>query len=45
MLRHGGHLHEDAAVYERRDRTEVGLGKREFLSHRWGIGDGGRGGG
>lgn len=23
-------------MYERRDRVEVGLGKWEFLSHRWG---------
>ena len=45
MLGRGGHLHEDAEVYERRDRTEVGLGKGEFLSHRWGNGDGGRGAG
>ena len=45
MLGYGGHLDEDAAVYERRDRTEVGLGKGELLSHRWGNGEGGRGGG
>ena len=31
MLGHGGHLHEDAAAYERRYRTEVGLRKGEFL--------------
>ena len=31
-------------VYERLNRTEVGLGKRELLSHRWGDGDGGRAG-
>ena len=29
-------------MYERRDRAEVGLGKREFLSHCWGGDDGGR---
>ena len=34
MLGYGGHLHEDAAVYERRDRIEVGSGKGVFLSHR-----------
>ena len=33
MLERGGHLHEDSGVY---DRTEVGLGKGELLSHRWG---------
>jgi hypothetical protein len=27
--------------YQRRDRAEVGLGKGDFLSHRWGNGDGG----
>jgi hypothetical protein len=32
----GGLLHEDSGVYERRDRAEVGLGKGEFVSHRWG---------
>ena len=46
MLERGGRLHEDSRVYERRDRTEVGLGKGEFLSDRWGGGgDGGRAGG
>ena len=34
MLERGGRLHEDSGVYERRDRTEVGLRKGEFLSHR-----------
>ena len=33
MLERGGCLDEDSQVYERRDRTEVGLGKGESLSH------------
>jgi hypothetical protein len=37
MLERGGRLHEHSKVYERRDRTEAGLGKGEFLSHRWGM--------
>ena len=45
MLEHGGRLQEDSRVYERRDRTEIGLGKGEVLSDRWGDGDGGRAGG
>ena len=32
-------------MYERLNRTETGLGKSEFLSHRGGDGDGGRAGG
>jgi hypothetical protein len=35
MAGYGGRLHEDAGVFERRDRAEVALGKGEFLSHRW----------
>jgi hypothetical protein len=35
MLERGGCLHEDSGVYERQNRSEVGLGKGEFLSHRW----------
>ena len=45
MLERSGRLHEDSGLYERQDRTEVGLRKGEFLSHRWGYGDGGRAGG
>ena len=36
MLERGGRLHEDSGVYERRDRTEVGLRKGDSLSHRSG---------
>jgi len=39
MPGHGGCLDEDAGVYKRRDRAEVGLGKWEYLSHCWGGGD------
>jgi hypothetical protein len=45
MLERGGRLHEDSGVDERQNRSEVGLGKGEFLSHRWGDGDGGKAGG
>jgi len=31
MLERGGRLHEDAGVYERQDRVEVGLGVFEPL--------------
>ena len=38
MLECSGRLHEDFGVDERQDRTEVGLRKGEFFSHRWGVG-------
>ena len=44
ILEHGGGLHENSGVYERRHRVEFGLGKGKYLSHGW-NGDGGRGGG
>ena len=45
MLERGGRPHEDFGMYERRGRVEDRLGKGEYLSHRWGDGDGGRAGG
>ena len=38
MIKRVGHLHEDSALYERRDRAGAGLGKGEFLSQRLGRG-------
>ena len=44
MLQRGGRLHNDAGMYERRDRAKIGLGKGKCLSQP-GDGDGGKAGG
>ena len=46
MLQRGRRLHEDAGMYERRDKAKIGLGKGGILSQRAGVdGDGVRAGG